>query len=81
MGGLAHFDCILEDLKKSNELSEKEKIVYLGGGTFGIIEETEPTKDSSSRFFVRKRINYEDRKNKKIRDLDIDLEEEDLFNV
>lgn len=73
----AHFDCIIKHLSKDNQLEENEKIVYLGSGTFGIIQERAGGR--GGKFFVRKRIIYEDRKvNKKD---DIDLEEEELFNV
>lgn len=75
----AHFDCIIKHLSEENKLEENEKIVYLGSGTFGIIQERNAAHSSGSKFFVKKRIDYEDRKvNKKD---DIDLEEEELFNV
>ena len=79
-GELAHFECILNEIRDNNssEMEDEDKIVYLGSGTFGIIQERQNGK--SSRFFVRKRINYENKKIKKIED-DADPEEEDLFNV
>ncbi|OEJ15810.1 hypothetical protein BFL38_10135 [Brachyspira hampsonii] len=79
-GELAHFECILNEIKDNNiaDMEEEDKIVYLGSGTFGIIQERQNGKNT--RFFVRKRINYENRKVKKIED-DSDPEEEDLFNV
>ncbi|MBW5388852.1 hypothetical protein [Brachyspira hampsonii] len=79
-GELAHFECILDEIKDNNiaDMEEEDKIVYLGSGTFGIIQERQNGKNT--RFFVRKRINYENRKVKKIED-DSDPEEEDLFNV
>ena len=77
---LAHFECILKEIKNNNEeeMEENDKIVYLGSGTFGIIQERKNSK--GTKLFVRKRINYENRKVKKIED-DSDPEEEDLFNV
>lgn len=77
---LAHFECILKEIKKSNEeeMEENDKIVYLGSGTFGIIQERKSSK--GTKLFVRKRINYENRKVKNVED-DSDPEEEDLFNV
>ena len=77
---LAHFECILKEIKNNNEeeMEENDKIVYLGSGTFGIIQERKSSK--GTKLFVRKRINYENRKVKKIED-DSDPEEEDLFNV
>ncbi|WP_297285054.1 hypothetical protein [uncultured Brachyspira sp.] len=77
---LAHFECILKEIKNNNEeeMEENDKIVYLGSGTFGIIQERKNSK--GTKLFVRKRINYENRKVKKVED-DSDPEEEDLFNV
>lgn len=81
-GSPAHFDCILKCLKEENnlEIEKEEKIVYLGSGTFGVIQERQAPKNGQYRLFVRKRINYEDRKIKKVED-DIDPEEEEFFNV
>ena len=77
---LAHFECILNEIRQNNinEIEENDKIVYLGSGTFGIIQERQNGK--KSKLFVRKRINYENRKVKKVED-DADPEEEELFNV
>ena len=77
---LAHFECILKEIKNNNEeeMEENDKIVYLGSGTFGIIQERKNSK--GTKLFVRKRINYENRKVKNVED-DSDPEEEDLFNV
>ena len=77
---LAHFECILNEIRQNNinEIEENNKIVYLGSGTFGIIQERQNGK--KSKLFVRKRINYENRKVKKVED-DADPEEEELFNV
>lgn len=79
-GELAHFECILEEIKRNNmnDIEENDKVVYLGSGTFGIIRERQSGKNF--KLFVRKRINYENRKIKKVED-DADPEEEELFNV
>ena len=53
----AHFDCILKELSEKEELMNKEKICYLGGGSFGIVKFSNTP--GSNRFFVRKRIQYE----------------------
>lgn len=50
-----HFDCVLKKIEDEEQLSEDEKVSYLGKGTFGIIR---ATKDSPG-FFVRKRIQIE----------------------
>ena len=77
---LAHFECILNEIRQKNinDIEENDKIVYLGSGTFGIIRERQ--NGQKFNLFVRKRINYENRKVKKVED-DADPEEEELFNV
>jgi hypothetical protein len=50
----AHFDCIMKELAASEELQEKERISYLGGGSFGIVQNT-----GGGKFFIRKRIQFE----------------------
>ncbi len=58
-GKKAHFDCILKELRKSYQLSPREEIFYLGGGSFGIIERVKGK--SSLGFIVKKRFQYENR--------------------
>jgi hypothetical protein len=58
-GQPAHFDCILKELRESNELLPQEKLCYLGGGSFGILEMRPP--GAPGRFVVRKRIQYEEK--------------------
>lgn len=53
----AHFDCIIKEIKKQEELSSNEKICYLGNGSFGIITFRNPS--SPIKFLIRKRIQYE----------------------
>jgi hypothetical protein len=53
----AHFDCVLREIKKQEELSQNEKICYLGNGSFGVI--TFRTPNSPIKFLIRKRIQYE----------------------
>jgi len=50
-----HFDCIMKELRESNELGPQEKICYLGGGAFGILEFRQ------GKFTIRKRIPYEEK--------------------
>jgi hypothetical protein len=57
-GKPAHFDCILKALRSDNAVQPDEKICYLGKGSFGIVQFREHS--SPSRFFIRKRIPYED---------------------
>ncbi len=56
-GPLNHFDCVLTELKKNEELQPNEKICYLGRGSFGIVS----IRSSAGpiRFLIRKRIQYE----------------------
>ena len=55
----AHFDCVVRELRESNEVAPQEKICYLGGGTFGILE-FQPS-SGSPRFVIKKRIPYEEK--------------------
>ena len=58
-GKPAHFECILKELRDANELAPQEKLCYLGGGTFGILQ-FRPA-GSATRFTIRKRISYEEK--------------------
>jgi hypothetical protein len=54
----AHFDCVLKELRDANEVLPQEKICYLGGGTFGILQfRTQGT----NKFTIRKKIPYEEK--------------------
>jgi hypothetical protein len=55
----AHFDCVVRELRETNEVAPQEKICYLGGGSFGILEFRPP--GGPSRFVIRKRIQYEEK--------------------
>jgi len=55
----AHFDCVVRELRESNEVAPQEKICYLGGGSFGILE-FRPS-SGSPRFVIKKRIQYEEK--------------------
>ena len=54
----AHFECVLKHLKRASNLGPNEKMCYLGGGSFGVIQNRSP--QSPMRFLIRKRIQYED---------------------
>jgi hypothetical protein len=58
-GKPAHFECILKELRDANELAPQEKLCYLGGGTFGILQ-FRPA-GGASKFTIRKRITYEEK--------------------
>ncbi len=56
-GTPAHFECVLESIRAANELAPSEKLCYLGGGSFGILQYR--SAQGPLRFFIRKRIQYE----------------------
>lgn len=53
-GGFCHFDCVLEKIAKDERVTDKQKVSYIGRGTFAIVEE----KDDHS-FSFAKRIVWE----------------------
>lgn len=55
----AHFDCIVRELRESNNLAPQEKLCYLGGGCFGILEFKSPA--GLTRFVIKRRIQYEEK--------------------
>jgi hypothetical protein len=55
----AHFDCVVKELRESNEIAPQEKLCYLGGGCFGILEFRPP--GGPSRFVIKRRIQYEEK--------------------
>jgi hypothetical protein len=55
----AHFDCILQELRQSNEIAADEKVCYLGGGCFGVLEFR--SAPGPNRFVIKRRIQYEEK--------------------
>ncbi len=55
----AHFDCILKELSVQEDMQAREKIVYLGAGSFGVVKFRSGS--GTSRFIVRKRIQLEEK--------------------
>ncbi len=55
----AHFDCIVQELRDTNEIAPQEKICYLGGGSFGILEFR--SSGGPGHFVIKKRIQYEEK--------------------
>ena len=55
----AHFECIMREIRDSNELTPQERVCYLGGGSFGILEFSPP--GGPTKFVIRKRIQYEEK--------------------
>jgi len=54
-----HFDCVIQSIAESENLGAREKICYLGQGTFGIIKFKSGS--SSRDFVIKKRIPFENR--------------------
>ena len=53
-GGFSHFDCVLEKLRKQEDVKEGEYISYSGHGNFAVF-----TKDEDGHYVVKTRIPYE----------------------
>ena len=58
-GKPVHFECILALLKSSEELKEKEEVVYIGNGNFAVVYFENPK--IRSKFKIVKLIEWEDR--------------------
>jgi len=58
-GSPAHFDCIIKDIAKNENIKESEKVVYLGNGKFGIIHYEN---NQNKNFKIIKEIEYEEKK-------------------
>lgn len=61
-GKPAHFDCILEQLNKSEALGENDKVTYIGQGRFAVLHFDNP-RDLKS-FKIIKTIEWESREKK-----------------
>jgi hypothetical protein len=57
-GAPAHFDCVLKEIKESLELAPQDRLCYLGGGTFGVLQFKS---SGSGKFTIKKKIPYEDK--------------------
>ena len=55
-----HFDCVLKKIAESEKLEAKDKICYLGNGSFGIVHFKNPSDPTN--FVIKKRIQIEDEK-------------------
>jgi len=58
-GKPVHFECVLDFLKNSEELKEKEEVVYIGNGNFAVVYFENPK--IRSKFKIVKLIEWEDR--------------------
>ncbi len=57
-GGYAHFDCVLDSIRKNEKLGDDEILSYLGSGSFGICR-----KDEEGKYTIVKRIEIEKKEN------------------
>jgi hypothetical protein len=53
-GGFSHFDCVIDKLRKQENVQEGEYISYSGHGNFAVF-----TKDEEGHYVVKTRIPYE----------------------
>lgn len=53
----AHFECVLKKIEGEETLGPKEKVWYIGNGTFAVVE---VKSEKSNEFEIKKRIDLED---------------------
>ncbi len=56
-GDIAHFDCVLKKLQEDEKLTERQRISYIGNGTFAVIEYK--NKNTTGPFTIIKRFQIE----------------------
>ncbi|HUX51683.1 MAG TPA: hypothetical protein VMW73_12870 [Spirochaetia bacterium] len=54
----AHFECVVSRIAEDEHLAPGERVVYLGHGSFGIVQDQ--SQQGKSRYVVRKRIQFEE---------------------
>ncbi len=54
-----HFDCVIERIAEGETLGEGDKIVYIGGGRFGVVHFENP--NDLKRFEIRKTVQWEEK--------------------
>lgn len=58
-GAPMHFDCVLARLAEAENIGEGEKVVYLGGGRFGVVQFETP--GDQRKFRIRKTLQWEEK--------------------
>jgi hypothetical protein len=58
-GGPVHFDCALNRIAEGEDLGEGDKVVYIGGGRFGVVHFDNP--QDTRRFQIKKTIQWEEK--------------------
>ena len=61
-GDPSHFDCVLERINASESIASSEKLVYLGSGSFAVVEFKDKNENG---FVVKRRIQWEKEGEKK----------------
>lgn len=60
---IAHIECVIGHLEESQDLTDRQKVVYIGQGSFAVVEYKNAQKHGS--FTVVKKIAHEDGEQKK----------------
>jgi hypothetical protein len=58
----AHFDCVFASISAEEKLEEGDKIIYLGNGSFAVINYPDPA--NPQKFAIKRRIQYEEKDKK-----------------
>ena len=53
-GGYSHFDCVLDKIRKQENVHEPDSVSYIGHGTFAVV-----SKDAEGKYTIKTRIPYE----------------------
>ena len=55
----AHFECVIRSISEGEKLAENERVVYLGNGSFGVVQDQ--SGQGKSHYVVVRRIQFEER--------------------
>lgn len=58
-GAPIHFDCVIERIAEGESLSEGDKVIYIGGGRFGVVHFDNP--NDPKRFQIKKTVQWEEK--------------------
>ncbi len=58
-GEPTHFDCVIERIAEGESLGEGDKVIYIGGGRFGVVHFENP--NDLKRFQIRKTVQWEEK--------------------
>ncbi len=58
-GSPTHFDCVIERIAEGETLGEGDKVIYIGGGRFGVVHFENP--NDLKRFEIRKTVQWEEK--------------------